>query len=80
MEQETSEQTHNLKGYNILLLITEICGAVLILLTMIWIFYFRGGLAWDSDAGKLFNWHPLLMVIGFVFLYANGIFSFDHYF
>lgn len=31
-----------------------------------------GGFGW-SDPDLQFNWHPLLMVFGFVFLYGNGI-------
>jgi hypothetical protein len=37
----------------------------------------RGGFAWGAeDPGKAFNWHPLLMVIGLIFLYGNGKFRY----
>ncbi|XP_015594213.1 cytochrome b reductase 1 isoform X2 [Cephus cinctus] len=66
-------QNQNLKGFNLFLVITELVGALLILLVIIWTWYFRGGFAWTSDSGLQFNWHPLLMTIGLVFLYANAM-------
>lgn len=52
-----------------------VVGLILVLLTFIWVFHFRGGIGWN-DPKIEFNWHPLLMIIGFVFLYAQGTCSF----
>ena len=31
------------------------------------------GFAWQEMPSYEFNWHPLLMTIGLIFLYGNGI-------
>jgi len=39
----------------------------------VWMGIYRGGFAWDEDDPRhQFNYHPLLIYIGFVFLYGNG--------
>lgn len=35
------------------------------------IFRYQGGVAWNSDVGLKFHWHPILMVLGLIFLYGN---------
>lgn len=65
-------EAQRLEGFNFLLIVTELFGAFLITLVIIWTAHFRGGFSWRWDPAHEFNWHPLLMVIGFVFLYANG--------
>lgn len=48
----------------------QIVGLLLILFVFLWLQIFRGG--YDiSDTRKICNWHPLLMTIAFVFLFAN---------
>ncbi|XP_016837722.1 cytochrome b reductase 1 isoform X2 [Nasonia vitripennis] len=66
-------QTENLEGFNILFWTTEAVGGLLIILVAIWTAHYRGGFSWTSNPGLEFNWHPLLMTIGLVFLYANGM-------
>lgn len=66
-------QAPSLEGFIPLVGLQQICGALLILLVIIWTSYYRDGFSWTSNPQLEFNWHPLLMTIGLVFLYANGI-------
>lgn len=75
MEQIGERSCENLEGFKPLTILMQIIGATLIILVIIWCGNYRGGFAWNSNPELEFNWHPLLMVIGFVFLYANGIFN-----
>ena len=41
----------------------------------IWMQNYRNGFAWSwstEEPGVLFNWHPLFMTIGLIYLYGNG--------
>ncbi|XP_063984835.1 transmembrane ascorbate-dependent reductase CYB561-like isoform X2 [Diachasmimorpha longicaudata] len=69
--EPTSPQ--RLEGFKFLFTITEAIGGALIALVLFWITHFRGGFAWSSNVGLQFNWHPFLMTVGLVFLYANGM-------
>lgn len=81
---QTAEEKHNLYGFNLLWILTEVVGAVLIVAVAIWTLNVRGGVSWTSNPSLMFNWHPLLMTIGLVFLYANGtikiLYSHNHIF
>lgn len=66
-------QSRSMKDFIPLLSLTEACGIFLIILMIIWTGYYRNGFSWKSNPQLEFNWHPLLMTIGLVFLYANGI-------
>lgn len=46
-------------------------GFVSIVFVIRWVLYFKEGLAWDGGLAE-FNWHPLLVVIGFIFLQGLG--------
>lgn len=49
----------------------QIFGILAMVLTGIWMGKYLGGFAWDGTAHE-FNYHPLCMVIGMVFLYSEG--------
>ncbi|XP_044281984.1 lysosomal membrane ascorbate-dependent ferrireductase CYB561A3 [Varanus komodoensis] len=52
--------------YSILL---GILGIVCVGFTIYWSQHWLGGFAWDGST-KMFNWHPVLMVTGMLFLYG----------
>ncbi|XP_012275339.1 cytochrome b reductase 1 isoform X2 [Orussus abietinus] len=66
-------QNKNLEGFGYLLTATEVFGVLLIILVIVWTTCYRDGFAWSSYPKQQFNWHPLLMTIGLVFLYANAM-------
>ncbi|XP_039293017.1 cytochrome b reductase 1 isoform X3 [Nilaparvata lugens] len=66
------ENKEDLTGFNVIYTVTQATGALLVLLVLIWCDKYRGGFAWAQPASR-FNWHPLLMTVGMVFLFANSI-------
>ncbi|RXN07153.1 DDB1- and CUL4-associated factor 17 [Labeo rohita] len=47
-------------------------GFVSIAFVLTWVLHYKEGLGWDGGEAE-FNWHPLLMVIGFIFLQGIAI-------
>jgi len=61
-------------NFRLLYLITQLVGAAIIILIASWIGLHLGGFSWDYENPKvLFNFHPIFMTIGMVFLYGNSI-------
>lgn len=59
-------------NFRLMYLVTQMVGVVLIILITSWIAIHLKGFGWDYDEPTiLFNWHPILMTIGMVFLYGN---------
>ncbi|XP_076233773.1 transmembrane ascorbate-dependent reductase CYB561 isoform X2 [Calliopsis andreniformis] len=71
--EQIGESRISLEGFKPLTIVMEVLGATLIILVAVWCANYRGGFSWRSNPMLEFNWHPLLMIIGFVFLYANGM-------
>uniref|UniRef100_U5ETM5 Putative non-vertebrate eumetazoan cytochrome b n=1 Tax=Corethrella appendiculata TaxID=1370023 RepID=U5ETM5_9DIPT len=71
--EEIGGPSASLSNFRILYLITQMVGGAIIILVGSWIGVHLGGLAWTRYPSIQFNWHPLLMVIGMVFLYGNSI-------
>lgn len=61
------------EGFSVLFGLVEITGALAVILVTVWLGYFHGGFSWSSNPAQEFNWHPVLMTIGMIFLYANSI-------
>lgn len=59
------------RGFIPLFAAAQVCALVSVILILVWSDQYMGGFAW-SNAGTRFNWHPVLMIVAFVFLYGNG--------
>ncbi|XP_021574424.1 uncharacterized protein LOC103272937 isoform X2 [Carlito syrichta] len=55
------------RGFLALLVSALLVGFLSVIFTLIWVLHYREGLGWDGGALE-FNWHPVLLVTGFVFI------------
>ncbi|XP_045414570.1 plasma membrane ascorbate-dependent reductase CYBRD1 isoform X1 [Lemur catta] len=60
------------KGFLVLLVSALLLGFLSVIFTLVWVLHYRGGLGWDGTDLE-FNWHPVLMVTGFVFIQGIAI-------
>ncbi|KAI5187695.1 plasma membrane ascorbate-dependent reductase CYBRD1 isoform X2 [Manis pentadactyla] len=60
------------KGFLGLLVSALLVGFLSVLFTLIWVLHYREGLGWDGSALE-FNWHPVLVVTGLVFIQGIAI-------
>merc|ERR1711872_100902 len=64
---------HNRRLFLGCFLAVEMLGLLSVIMTIVWVWNFKGGAAWGmTDKGIAFNWHPVLMTFGLIFLYGNG--------
>lgn len=54
-----------------LLVSALLVGFISVVFSLVWVFQYRGGLSWDGSAQE-FNWHPILIITGFVFIQGIG--------
>ncbi|XP_049743383.1 plasma membrane ascorbate-dependent reductase CYBRD1 isoform X1 [Elephas maximus indicus] len=60
------------RGFLGLLVSALLVGFLSVIFTLIWALHYREGLGWDGT-GLEFNWHPVLLVTGFVFIQGIAI-------
>ncbi|OXB60632.1 hypothetical protein ASZ78_001165 [Callipepla squamata] len=64
----------NMEGYGLFLALLGsalLVGFVSVVFSLVWVFRYREGLGWDGGSAE-FNWHPVLIVTGFVFIQGIG--------
>ncbi|XP_078117993.1 plasma membrane ascorbate-dependent reductase CYBRD1 [Sander vitreus] len=62
----------NLKQFLVALSAAAAVGIVSIIFVLIWVLNYKEGFAWDGGLAE-FNWHPVLIVIGFIFFQGIAI-------
>ncbi|XP_036900363.1 cytochrome b reductase 1 [Sturnira hondurensis] len=60
------------RGFLTLLVAALLFGVLSVIFTIVWVLHYRGGLAWDGGSLE-FNWHPVLVVTGYVFIQGIAI-------
>lgn len=57
--------------------VTQVLGIAGAVMVLVWCIYFMGGLAWEAtNKSLIFNIHPVLMLIGLVFIGGEAIISY----
>lgn len=67
---ETKMESANHRVYQRVYIATQLTGVVLLVLLLVVLIKFMGGLNFSSSSAY-FNFHPLLMVLGYVLLFSN---------
>ncbi|KAL6100810.1 cybrd1 [Pungitius sinensis] len=62
----------NFRHFAVALSAAVFFGVVSIVFVGVWVSHYREGVAWDGGPGE-FNWHPVLVVSGFIFLQGLAI-------
>ena len=60
------------KSHRIIAVCLQTSALIAVILVGVWMGNYRGGFAWHDDPVKQFNYHPLFMILGMIFLYGNG--------
>lgn len=59
--------------FYLLVFLTEVLLFGVLILSLVWVYLFKEGFAWNDDIRKQFNLHPVLMITGFIFLMGNAM-------
>ena len=59
------------RNYRSLYYFTTALGVGMMVMMLTWLVKHRGGFSWSSNTKTQFNWHPLLMSIGMLFIYGH---------
>lgn len=59
-------------NFRLIYFVTQLIGIATIILIVSWVGIHLNGLGWNYEKPMIiFNWHPVMMTIGMVFLYGN---------
>ncbi|XP_011180565.1 plasma membrane ascorbate-dependent reductase CYBRD1 isoform X2 [Zeugodacus cucurbitae] len=67
------DEDATLTNFKVLYVVTQLCGLTMIILVGCWVGIHFGGVGGTDNPKLEFNWHPLFMTIGLLFLYGNSI-------
>lgn len=70
---ESPNSSKNFRLFTFLVIVGQLLGLVAVITTAIWLGRYHGGFAWQENPKIQFNYHPVFMVIGLIFLYGNSI-------
>eukprot|EP00898_Chlorokybus_atmophyticus_P001458 jgi/Chlat1/2312/Chrsp17S02599 len=54
----------------------QVVAAAVLVMVLTWSLHFRGGVAWSQPVPLIFNWHPILMVLGLVILPSEAVMAY----
>lgn len=68
---DVMEEEQNLRYFSFTFGVSQFLGALSVILVAVWMGSYNG-FGWTEDPLKEFSYHPLFMIIGFVFLQGEG--------
>ncbi|CAF0841300.1 unnamed protein product [Adineta ricciae] len=63
----------SIRWYYFIAICAQIFGVTAVILIGVLLGQYAGGFGWGSNLDKLFNYHPLLMVLGMILFYGDAI-------
>lgn len=67
---------HLYVSFSVLFWLTQITGLCMVILTIVWVFKYWGGVGWRDNPADEFNWHTLSMTVGFIYLFGTDLLIF----